>query len=412
MPTSAAPRRLRLRLGLAAALLAAGAAPALAGEPWPAAATPPLSGTDLDWRLALRGAWIADGAGGRFETLTIPAVTFSRETLRGGYSVSADAEIALGEAGGIRLGALRAGLAGTYRLDALIGLAGRLDLSLSQDDPDAPADPAGTAAAALVGSAAGEVTVSRGFGRFDAVLRASASRSVHGETTRHDGAVIDNSDQDNWTAGAGLRLGYRVTPMVAAFVDGRAGYQLYDVASPTYLVRLDAADYSLRAGLAARWRGVLEAEAAAGVNLRRFAEPGFPDLVTTLYDASLSWRPDETLTLGARVSTAVGAPGPEESGLARVAYSAGADLRYQANARLAVRGSAGWSSASFAGTTRSETGFSAGAGLDYLLNAGTTLTADYAYGATSEDADAAPDIEHRVTFGVTLARPHRAAMTD
>src|SRR5690606_25064742 len=112
--------------------------------------------------------------------------------------------------------------------------------------------------------------------------------------------------------------------------------------------------------------------------------------VTTLYDASLSWRPDETLTLGARVSTTVGAPGPEDSGLARIAYSAGADLRYQASSRLAVRGSAEWSAARFAGTTHGETGFSAGAGLDYRLDKGTTLTADYAYGATSESADAAP----------------------
>ena len=81
------------------------------------------------------------------------------------------------------------------------------------------------------------------------------------------------------------------------------------------------------------------------------------------------------------------------------------------NPWLAVRGSAGWSHASFAGTADSETGVEAGAGLDYLLNAVTTLTADYAYGATSENSGP-PEVEHRLTLGATLARPAQAGARD
>ena len=401
MSTCAAPSRLCPRLALAAALLMAASLPVAAGEPL----------FDLDWRLALRGAYAGGGDAARFETLVLPEVAVARKTLRGGYALSAGAEIAVGGPDDARLQALEAALSGDYRLDAVTGLAGRLELALSQDAPDFSGRPDDVAAASLVAAVDAEAAFTRQAGLLELTLRGSVGRTGHGPTTFNDGAIADNGAQDNWRTGAGLRLGYAVTPILVAFVDGDAGYQLYDRPSPAYLVKLDAADYALRTGLAARWPGVLEAEAAAGVNLRRFAEPGFADIVTALYDASLTWHPDETLALGGRFSTTVGAPGPDAGGTARIAYEAAADLRYQMNPWLAVRGSAGWSHASFAGTADSETGVEAGAGLDYLLNAVTTLTADYAYGATSENSGP-PEVEHRLTLGATLARPAQAGARD
>ena len=360
---------------------------------------------DLDWSLALRGAYVRDEAGERFEALVIPSVTLTRESMRGGFQLEASAEIAKRSLDAYRLAALGASISGGYQLDALTAFTGRLDLALTQDAPGNPAVPSDAAAAAVIGSADAEAAVTREMGLLDVTLRGTAGRIVYGSTTRNDGTVTDNSAQDNWRAGAGLRLGYAVTPVFTAFVDGSVGYQYYDRVSPVYLAKLDGADYALRAGLSGTWTSVLEAEASVGLGLRRFADPGFAEVVSTLYDASLTFRPDETVTLGANFSTSIGAPGPDSGGTARVEYAAAADARYQVNTWLALRASAGWSHATLAGTTDSETTFDAGAGLDYLLKEFTTLTADYAYDWTGNNVDAIPETEHRVTLGVTFARP-------
>lgn len=359
---------------------------------------------DLDWSLALRGAYVTGESGVRYEGLAVPSVTLTRETLRGGYELSGSAEITTTSLDPFRLGALRASAAADYQIDALTAWTGNLELSLTQDGPGDPAVPTDIASAPLIGSAEAETAVTRELGMFDVTLRGTGSRTVYGTTTLNDGTVLDNGAQNNWTAGAGLRLGYRVTPILTAFVDGSAGYQYYDLPSPIYLAKLDAADYALRTGLSASWSSVLEAEASVGLGLRRFADPGFSDVISTLYDASLTFRPDETLTLTGSLSTSVGAPGPDSSGLARIAYEAAASANYLVNPWLGLRGSAGWNYATLAGTSDSETGLDAGIGLDYLVNQFATISADYAFSWAAENAGPG-EVEHRVTLGVTFARP-------
>ena len=73
---------------------------------------------------------------------------------------------------------------------------------------------------------------------------------------------------------------------------------------------LDAADYAIRGGLAAKWSEVLEAEASVGVGYRHFTFGAADDIVSQLYDASITFRPDETVTLRGALATTVGAPGP------------------------------------------------------------------------------------------------------
>lgn len=363
---------------------------------------------DLDWSLSLRGAYVRDEDGEHFEALVVPEATLIRQTMRGGYEVSARAELARTSLDAYRLAALSAAVASDYQLDAVTGIAANLDLSLSQDSPGAPGIAAGVAIAPVVGSAAGEASVTRQFGYFDVSLRGSASRTVYGTTTQADGTIVDNSAQNNWQVGSGLRIGYAVTPVLTAFVDGSAGYQFYDLPSPVYLQKLDAADYAIRTGLGAKWTSVLEAEGSIGLGLRRFAEPAFGEVVSTLYDAKLTFRPDETLSLAGAFSTSIGAPGPDSGGLARIEYEASADASYQVNTWLRLRASAGWRHAALAGTADTETGYDAGAGLDYLLNEFTTLTADYSYAWAAEPPGPGEE-EHRITLGVTFARQQDSA---
>jgi hypothetical protein len=361
---------------------------------------------ELDWGLALRGAYVRDGDGEHYEALAVPSVTLTHQTMRGGYDVSASAELSTSSVDTYRLAALRAAAGADYQFDALTSISGNLELSLTQDSPGAPGVASNVAVAPIVGSTEADAAVTRDVGVFEVGLRGNAGRTVYGPSTLVDTTVVDNSAQNNWRVATGLRLGYAVTPVLTAFVDGSAGYQVYDLPSPTFLEKLDAADYAIRAGLGAKWNSVLEAEGSIGLGLRRFAAPAFGEVVSTLYDAKLTFRPDETVTLGGTFSTNVGAPGPSSGGLARIEYAAAADASYQLNTWLKLRASAGWRHALLVGTATTETGYNAGAGLDYLLNEFATLTADYAY-RWAQTTPSPGEAEHRVTLGVTFAKPQQ-----
>ena len=358
---------------------------------------------NADWSLSLRGAYVIDDEDAYFEALVVPRVTLQHDTLRGGYSVEAEAELAKTSLEEYRLEAVRLRLEGAHALDAATDLSGELALELSQDSPGAPGQPTGIDAAPVVLAGDAGIAAERRFGQFVVGVRGEAGRTVYGPTTLAGGGEEDNSAQNNWTAGGGLRLGYRVTPLLTAFVDGSVGYQRYDAPSPAYDVALDAADYEVRAGLAANWNQVLEAEASVGLGLRRFAEPALGEVTTTLYDASLTYRPDETVALTAALSTSFDAPGPDTGGTARIEHEATASASYQVNPWLRLRASAGWEQAELVGIEGSESGYSFGSGLDYLLNQHTTLTADYDFAHAETDTTPGED-EQRVTLGVTLSR--------
>jgi hypothetical protein len=357
----------------------------------------------LDWSLALRGAYVRDKNGDHFEALVVPSVTFTHEFLRGTFNFNADAELSKSTVEDYRVNALRIGLAGEYQLNADTTISGEANLNYSQGSAGAPGTASNVAIAPRFVSGDASAEVTHDFGLLTVGLRGDAERTVYGPSTLSGGALSDNSDQNTWQFGTGLRIGYKVTPILTAFVDGSAGYQMYDLASPTYGAKLDAADYAVRTGLAAKWNEVLEAEASVGVGLRRFTETGFSDIVSQLYDASITFRPDETLEFRGALATTVGAPGPDSGGTARIEYAVTGDVGYQVNPWLKLRGNAGYSYAILADTTDIETGYSVGTGADYLLNEHVTVTADYVYANSTSAPDPAEE-EHRVTVGMTLKR--------
>ena len=178
--------------------------------------------------------------------------------------------------------------------------------------------------------------------------------------------------------GAGLRVGYRVTPLLTAFVDGSVGHQWYDVVSTTYL---EARRSIIRRAPGCRSPSTTcsEAEASIGYGLRRFDDASLGEASSLLFDGSVIYRPDETLGLEGTFTTGFGAPGPDSGGTARLEYAAVGDVAYTVNPWLKLRASAGWRHAALIGTADTETGWNAGVGLDYVLNEYTTLNADYVY---------------------------------
>jgi hypothetical protein len=357
----------------------------------------------VDWSLALRGAYVRSSSSGTsYEALAVPTFKLEHTFLRGKYSLDGSAELSRSTREEFRINALRLGAAGEFQVNEALSLSGSAKFAALTPSASSTGYPTSTVSASreLSGDATGAAAYD--FGRLTATLRGSLGRSVYGQTTLANGTQIDNSANDNWRIGGGLRIGYKVTPILTAFVDGGVGYQAYDVVAPSYGVKLDATDLTLRGGISAKFNQVLEGEVSAGLGYRKFAFAAADDFVSQLYDASLTFRPDETLTLRGGLATTVGAPGPNASGAAKVEYAATGDIGYQVNPWVKLRASAGYRYAVFSDSTTLETGYSLGAGTDYLVNENLSLTADYAYSATTSATPV--DEEHRVTLGATLKR--------
>lgn len=362
---------------------------------------PPFS---LDWSLSLRGAYVEDKNGSHFEAIAAPSVAFKHDYLRGTYSLNGSAEVSRSTVEDVRVRSLRLGATGTFEVNTAISVNGAANLALLTPSASSQGYPTDTASASQELSGDATVSATYDWGHLTTTLRGTAERSVYGPTRLVDGTEIDNSANNNWRAAGGLRVGYKVTPLLTAFIDGSIGHQFYDLAAPTYGARLDATDYALRGGIAAKWSEVLEGEASVGVGLRNFTYGVAPDVVSQLYDASLTFRPDETLTLRGGLATTVGEPGPNGSGVAKVEYAATADVAYRVNPWLTLRGNAAYRHATFAGSPSVETGYGLGAGADYLLNEHMTLTGDYSYASTTEAPADTTETEHRVTLGLTFKR--------
>lgn len=359
---------------------------------------------DLDWSLSLRGAYVRDKNGEHFEALAVPTVSFRHDFLRGTYNFTGAAELSNSTIEGYRVNALRLGTSGEYQVNDDLTLDGAANFALLTPSASTTGYPADTVSASQEVSGDAELAATYDFGLFTTTARGSASRSVYGPTTLADSSQIDNTANNNWQFGAGLRFGYKVTPLLTAFIDGSAGYQLYDTIAPSYGVKLDATDYAIRGGLASKWSEVLEAEASVGVGLRRFTFGAADDIVSQLYDASITFRPDETVTLRGALATTVGEPGANASGTARIEYAATGDIAYRVNPWVTLRANAGYRYAIFSDSVATETGYGVGAGADYLVNENLSVAADYSYGVTTDTDPAASDEEHRVTLGVTLKR--------
>ena len=359
---------------------------------------------DVDWSVALRGSYTKATSGDRFDIRLVPTVGLEHIGTRSAINLDASAEIVRPSDGGqIDIVGLRLGLQTGYDLDSVTRLTANGNFSLTQATPGSPGLASDIAVAPQTITGGGDVGVTRQFGRFNVGVTGAVQRNVFGSTTLTSGVVTDNSEQNYWALDGGLRVGYQATPIFEVFGQAGIGRDIFDRPSTTLAVYPNATDTTLKTGVTGRWSSILEATASAGVGLRRFDAAALDEVVTQLYDASVTFTPDPTWRMTAGFATTVSPPGPNGGGTTRVDYSANAEVAYTVNSWLALRALADWNSARFVGSANTETGYGLGAGADYKVNAHTALTADYGYDHTDSSANGVQDA-HRVTVGVTLSR--------
>ncbi|WP_052726544.1 outer membrane beta-barrel protein [Devosia epidermidihirudinis] len=356
---------------------------------------------DIDWSIGLRGTYTKAKEDERFDIRLTPSVSLEHIGSRSAVSLAGSVEVTRPQDGKIDITGLRLNGSAGYALDSDTRIISNANFSLSRELPGTPGLGSNIAEAPQTIKGGVDVGITRQFGRFNVGVTGGVARSAYGPTTYVGGTSVDNWERNAWMFDAGLRVGYQVTPIFEVFGQAGLGRDIFD--EPQLTAKRDATDAALRAGVTGRWNDVLEATVSTGVGLRRFDAAGLDEVVTQLYDASVTYRPDETLRLTAGLSTGVTPSGPLDGGTTRVSYAANAELGYTVNSWLALRASADWRTASFVGSSDTETGYGFGLGADYRINRHTAVTADYGYSQSDTTADGIEDA-HRVAVGVTIKR--------
>lgn len=362
---------------------------------------------DVDWSVALRGTYTQSTSGERFDVRLVPTISLDHQGTRSAINIEGSAEIVRpingANDGQIDVSALRLGISTGYALDSVTDLTANGNLSITRAVPGTPGVASNVAIAPQTISGGIDLGATRQFGRFSVGVTGAINRDVYGSTTLTDATVIDNSESNVWSLDGGLRVGFQATPIFEIFGQAGLGRDIFDLPSSVLLIKTDATTASLEGGVTGRWNDVLEATASTGLALRRFDDASLGEVVTQLYDASITYRPDPTLRMTAAFTTDVSPSGPDDGGTVQIEYGVKAEVAYTVNSWLALRAMADWSQASFVGNADTETGHGWGAGADYQVNGHTALTADYGYGYSESSSSGIQDA-HQVTVGITLSR--------
>ncbi len=367
---------------------------------------PPLESAnafyDLDWAVGLRGAYTLGSGTSYYETQLLPEFSLLHEGSSYSFGVSGDSEFDVGIGGAARIGALRLSLKADNQFDAYTTGSVVTNLALTQLSPFDSTLPANTAIAPQVFAGDATATLARQFGKVSVALRGELSRDSSGPTTLTDMSVIDNSGDNNWVAGTGLRLGYQLTPILTTFVDGSVGFQRYDIPSPSLMVYLDGRIYKGLTGITAKWNDVLSGEASVGVGYLDYVDGSLPDAVSALYDASLKFNPDPTLGFTADLSTTM-APSTTSPLSTQVTYKAEGQVAYLVNPLLTLKSNASWNRSITLGTPDVEDTYEAGVGAELQTGEHMRLTGDYGYKRVVSTSAPTED-SHMVAVGVKYSR--------
>ena len=360
-----------------------------------------LSG--IDWSVGLRGSYAANTLTGGKPSLSLTpeaSLTLGGESSTTVYA--AGSELTVDGAGQARVADLHAGVTGNLRLGPTTTLAGSINGKLTQADPNDSSLPVNTLIAPLVLDGTAQGIARQNMGKVDATLTLDGERKVVGPTTLDDLSTIDNADKSYWQGGATLRLGYELTPLLSAFVEGEASVQKFDAPDPTLLTYLDGRTYQLRTGVSFVQGSIISAEASIGRGWLDYVDGSLTDTQDWVYNASVTVKPDETVSLTGALETTLG-PSTNTPGDTDVGYLLSGAASYNVNPWLTLRATGSWDRTVTLGTGDDSWGLDAGVGLDYRSSRHIVWSADYSWSRDYAPPTPLNDT-HTVSVGVRVNR--------
>lgn len=360
-----------------------------------------LSG--IDWSVGLRGSYAANTLTGGKPSLSLTpeaSLTLGGESSTTVYA--AGSELTVDGAGQARVADLHAGVTGNLRLGPTTTLAGSINGKLTQADPNDSSLPVNTLIAPLVLDGTTQGIAKQNMGKVDAILTLDGERKVVGPTTLDDLSTVDNADKSYWQGGATLRLGYELTPLLSAFVEGEASVQKFDAPDPTLLTYLDGRTYQLRTGVSFVQGSIISAEASIGRGWLDYVDGSLTDTQDWVYNASVTVKPDETVSLTGALETTL-KPSTNTPGDTDVGYLLSGAASYNVNPWLTLRATGSWDRTVTLGTGDNSWGLDAGVGLDYRSSRHIVWSADYSWSRDYAPPTPVNDT-HTVSVGVRVNR--------
>ncbi|WP_127143147.1 outer membrane beta-barrel protein [Pelagibacterium montanilacus] len=337
---------------------------------------------ETEFALETRGTAVLDEEGTRFELGIIPSFALTRTGPGDSLDLRGSARLVRAEDD---VQARSVEIDGAYgrQIDSVTAVA--LSGGLSVTDPDPDGLGGGGEVDAPVVTIEGEAGVSRRFGRLDASGQISAGRTVSEDET-----------ESGWRTGAGLRLGYSVSPILAPFIEARIANDRFDLGRSSTAL-------SLLVGASAQWTNGWSGEAVIGQGWRRDDGTGATEADDLLFESSVQFDPNPTLGLRMAFDTSI-EPGSADQGPRTThGLEASADYRINPFLSLTARVEARWEDESGDEPASRRLGAGASGTLEIGPHVAASLSYDYAVRTDPAQVPAEAD-EHRIGAGLTLRR--------
>lgn len=185
---------------------------------------------DIDWSVAVQGTRNTGSAGEHYAVSVAPSLSLTHTTLRGQYALGASANLGVSDTQLTRVEDFSLTFDVGHALNSVTGVSLAAQLTVGQEDVNAPGISDDMLITPAVGDASVEVALSRQLDNFELELSGDIGRSMTSDTYMVGDIWLDNAAMNSTNAGLGLRLSYGLTPILSPFVEASGNRILFDAA--------------------------------------------------------------------------------------------------------------------------------------------------------------------------------------
>ena len=218
-----------------------------------------------------------------------------------------------------------------------------------------------------------------------------------------DNDDLNQDDRDRNQYATRLRVGYEVSPRIAAFVQGLYDIRRYDETPDDQGFDRDSEGFSVRGGTEIDITSILFGEVSAGYTYRNYDDSELDSVDGIGFGGKLTWNvtPLTTVILDGEGDIKETTVGGGDGASANFQKSVLLDVTHELLRNVLLNANVGYIRDDFEGVDRSDDTLRAGAGVSYLLNRHLALEATYDFSTRDSDVETAEYTRNRVLLALT-----------
>lgn len=234
-------------------------------------------------------------------------------------------------------------------------------------------------------------------------ITAGATRTLLGAVDLGEGAIVEQSDNDNTLFTFGLRGGFRATPVFRPFAEGQLGWRINDEEADGADFARNSQSYSLRLGTEIDLGEKLSGEVSAGYVTVDFDDTRLESLGGISLAAELEWLPRRGTQVGFTLETNA-EPSGVEGVSGAIAYAGEATVTQQIRRNLSATLTAGLEYTSFNTIEEDTLRANAEVGFIYWMNRNMGLVGSYGFERVTSDDQSNEQTNNSVFLGLRFQR--------